>query len=75
MQSEAGWSISEHATAPRARRVECPDEETVLAFVDGTLAAEARADLVSHLAGCPLCSDLVAASAGDDLERTGSRAR
>jgi tetratricopeptide (TPR) repeat protein len=49
--------------------VECLDEDTVLAFVDGHLDAPKRSDVESHLAACPSCSDLVAAAAGADPER------
>jgi len=44
--------------------VTCLDEDSVLAFVDGSLDGGARTDLEHHLAGCPACADLVAASAG-----------
>jgi len=44
--------------------VECLDEDSVLAFVDGSADDEARASIEGHLADCPLCTDLVAASVG-----------
>ncbi len=42
----------------------CLDEDLVLAFVDGSLDEGERANTERHLAGCPACADLVAASAG-----------
>src|SRR5262245_11909413 len=58
------------------RAVGCLDEDTVLAFVDGHLTADARASAESHVADCPSCADLIAATAGADparlaLSRTG----
>jgi len=47
------------------------DEDSVLAFVDGTLAADARTAAESHLAGCTPCADLVAAAAGANPSRLG----
>jgi tetratricopeptide (TPR) repeat protein len=44
--------------------VACLDEDSVLAFVDGSADDEARASIEGHLADCPLCTDLVAASVG-----------
>ena len=37
----------------------CVDAATIAAFVDGTLDATGRARVVSHLASCPDCSELV----------------
>jgi tetratricopeptide (TPR) repeat protein len=42
----------------------CLDEDSVLAFVDGSADDEERARIEAHLADCPQCADLVAASAG-----------
>jgi hypothetical protein len=53
--------------------LECLDEDTVLAFVDGKVDAAASGEIASHLAGCASCSDLVAASAGGDPQGLGSR--
>src|SRR5262245_2973758 len=53
------------------RQVACLDEDTVLAFVDGTLAADARTAAENHLAGCSSCADLVAAAAGASPSRLG----
>jgi hypothetical protein len=43
--------------------VECLDEETVLAFCGGKLAAEARARVEEHLGACDECRALVSAIA------------
>jgi hypothetical protein len=48
--------------------VACLDEDSVLAFVDGSLGDAERADVEGHLVGCPPCADLVAASAGGTPE-------
>ena len=42
----------------------CLDEDTVLTFVDGRAPEDRRAAIAAHLAGCPSCAELVAASAG-----------
>ncbi len=42
----------------------CLDEDSVLAFVDGNFDDEERTSIEGHLAVCPSCADLVAASAG-----------
>ena len=47
----------------------CLDEDTVLAFVDGALEPNARADAERHLARCASCADLVATTAGADPAR------
>jgi len=41
----------------------CPDETTLVAFLEGRLAAEAVAQVDAHLATCAACRDLVAAAA------------
>ena len=42
----------------------CLDEDTVLAFIDGTLDASDRRSAESHLASCADCSDVVGTAAG-----------
>jgi len=49
--------------------VDCLDEDTVLAFVDGSLDDIGRGSVEGHIASCPPCSDLVATAAGGDPER------
>ena len=51
----------------------CLDEDSVLAFVDGSLDDEARASIEGHLAGCPRCADLIATSAGGTPETLAAR--
>jgi eukaryotic-like serine/threonine-protein kinase len=46
--------------------VNCLDEDSVLAFVDGSLDDTTRSAVEGHVAGCLSCSDLVAAAAGGD---------
>jgi tetratricopeptide (TPR) repeat protein len=53
--------------------VACLDEDSVLAFVDGSLGDSERASIEAHLAGCPPCADLVAASAGGAPEALAPR--
>src|SRR5579872_6868825 len=48
-----------HPVSLSWRRMECPDEESVLAFLDGDLANAARAPIEAHLAGCTRCARLV----------------
>jgi tetratricopeptide (TPR) repeat protein len=43
--------------------VTCPDENTLLAFIDGRLTPPALSHLASHLESCPSCSDVVAGAA------------
>ena len=43
----------------------CPDEETLLAFVDGALPGEERERLERHIDDCPSCAELVAEAARD----------
>ena len=42
--------------------MDCPNEETLLAFVDGELAAPERALIDAHLGACALCVRLVGAT-------------
>jgi tetratricopeptide (TPR) repeat protein len=44
--------------------VTCLDEDSVLAFVDGSLGEPERLNVAGHLVVCAPCADLVAASAG-----------
>ena len=44
----------------------CPDENLVLAFVDGGLDEAERVMVESHIAGCSACAALVAAAAGGE---------
>ena len=46
----------------------CLDEDTVLAFVDGNAPEAARAEIAAHLATCASCAELVAASASNETE-------
>jgi eukaryotic-like serine/threonine-protein kinase len=57
--------------------VDCLDEDSVLALVDGRLSAERRSAAESHLASCSSCCALIAAAAGAELTRPsqGERAR
>jgi anti-sigma factor RsiW len=41
--------------APLDRASGCPDGETLLAYADGSLRAEAETSVESHLAACPAC--------------------
>ena len=49
--------------------MDCLDEDSVLAFVDGSLDEPGRSSVEGHLSGCPSCSDLVATAAGGEPER------
>ena len=51
----------------------CLDEDLVLAFVDGSLDEGEQAIVERHLADCPACTDLIAASAGGVPESLGAR--
>src|SRR4051812_45870268 len=51
---------------------QCPDEETILAFVGGGLSAYAVTVLEQHADGCPTCIDLIAVAAGA-LHEAGNR--
>ena len=54
----------------------CPEEETLLAFVEGGLRGDALAALDGHLDRCALCSEVVAAfGAGSRDAVSGERAR
>jgi len=46
----------------------CLDEDTILTFVDGTAPEDARNAIAAHLAGCPSCAELVAASTGNETQ-------
>jgi eukaryotic-like serine/threonine-protein kinase len=48
----------------------CLDESTVLAFLGGTLAPEARATVEAHIAACGACADLVTWAAADQASVT-----
>jgi eukaryotic-like serine/threonine-protein kinase len=50
--------------------LECLDEDTVLAFVDGKLDASRSGEITTHLERCASCSDLVVGSAGGDPGRS-----
>jgi tetratricopeptide (TPR) repeat protein len=54
-----------------ARRLNCLDEDMVLAFVDGNLPDATRSQAEAHLATCPSCTDLIAATAGGNPEALG----
>src|SRR3954454_8915578 len=43
--------------------MECLDEETVVAFVNGALRGPAFAAAERHLVGCPTCATLIAVAA------------
>lgn len=51
----------------------CLDEDLVLAFVDGSLDEGEQTVVERHLADCPACTDLIAASAGGAPESLGAR--
>ena len=53
--------------------MDCLDEDSILAFVDGSLDDAERTSIESHLAGCPPCADLVAASVGGAPEALSRR--
>jgi hypothetical protein len=55
---------------------EHPDEETLVAYVDGTLDPTAREAVGEHLAGCATCSETVAdlTEVRQSLARVGGRA-
>ncbi|HVV49300.1 MAG TPA: tetratricopeptide repeat protein [Polyangia bacterium] len=44
--------------------MDCLDDDSVLAFLDGDVDDARRALIESHLAGCQACADLIATSAG-----------
>ncbi len=46
----------------------CPDENVLLAFVDGGLGAAAVSAVESHIAGCQACADLVAGAAASGAQ-------
>src|SRR5690242_2274437 len=46
------------------RGPDCPSEDTLAGFVEGTLTSEERARVVRHLADCARCSAEVAALVG-----------
>ncbi|HXU60777.1 MAG TPA: protein kinase [Polyangia bacterium] len=48
----------------------CLGEDSVLAFVDGTLPHAGRAAVEEHLDGCPLCMDLVTWAAAEVRDET-----
>jgi hypothetical protein len=48
--------------APPTRPTDCPDLETLAAFVDGRLATAERDVVVRHLADCDACREVVAES-------------
>jgi tetratricopeptide (TPR) repeat protein len=48
----------------------CPDEESLLAFVDGRQTEAVRGDTASHLDGCEACRQVVLAVAPALLSRT-----
>jgi eukaryotic-like serine/threonine-protein kinase len=52
--------------------VGCPDENLVLAFVDGGLGEAERVTVESHIAGCSACAALVATAAGEETNRVAS---
>jgi tetratricopeptide (TPR) repeat protein len=56
------------AAQPRDAEHGCPAPELLAAYVDGTVAANERAELERHLVACPDCRD--AAFAAADLRRT-----
>ena len=45
-------------TAPEMM-TNCPADETLAAFIDGTLDGGARADVIEHLGSCAACRDVV----------------
>jgi tetratricopeptide (TPR) repeat protein len=49
--------------SPEATSLSCPDESTLLAFLDGRLSQSALASVDAHLVACAACRDLVAAVA------------
>ena len=51
----------------------CLDEDSVLAFVDGRLDDGEQTRIERHLADCPACADLIAASAGGAPEALAPR--
>jgi eukaryotic-like serine/threonine-protein kinase len=48
----------------------CLEESTVLAFLGGTLKADARAAVETHVAACRACADLVTWAAADQASST-----
>jgi tetratricopeptide (TPR) repeat protein/tRNA A-37 threonylcarbamoyl transferase component Bud32 len=44
--------------------LECPQEETIVAFAEGRLSSDALARIESHALTCTLCQDLLAAAMG-----------
>ena len=48
--------------------MDCPNEETLIAFVDGELDAAVKAAAEAHLGGCPACAKLLAALIDDAFE-------
>ncbi|MCB9749611.1 MAG: tetratricopeptide repeat protein [Myxococcales bacterium] len=50
----------------------CPDEGTILEFIDGVLARDARAALERHVDVCPSCQSLMAALARELVDEEDS---
>ncbi len=48
--------------------MDCLDEDSVIAFLDGEVDEVRRAEIQTHLADCPPCADLIATSAGGSPE-------
>lgn len=55
-----GGSYTGGVTRPTSRGPECLDDETVVAFLEGALSAEARARVDAHVDRCAACLALVA---------------
>ncbi|HEY0372574.1 MAG TPA: zf-HC2 domain-containing protein, partial [Thermoanaerobaculia bacterium] len=49
-------------TIPEITTMNCPDEETLAAFIDGRLKGEARQRVVEHMANCADCRDIAVAA-------------
>lgn len=45
-----------------ATMTNCPNEETLAAFIDGRLKQDARNELIHHIAGCAECRDVMTAA-------------
>ncbi len=52
-----------------ARSGACPSDIELASFVDGDLTTDVRARIVTHLAGCDDCREVVAMAAAEALER------
>jgi hypothetical protein len=51
------------AVVPIDQSSDCPDDETLAAIVGGQLRLDQQPGVEAHVAGCPVCQDVLAAAA------------